>query len=386
MHYLDITVAHYGWAGIALIIIVLTLFSIQIAYWGVRYSRISKYKDSKRPSIHNSTPSISVVIPLFSEDYPFLDETLPLIIAQEGVDFEVVMIYIGSNKDFYDDLLRLKQLLPSVVVSKIESNPRFPISIKTALNVGIKAAHHDHIIFYDTACQPQSDRWLALMASGFKRGDVVIGYTGLEYKKGFANYFMRLNRMMSSVNWISAAINTHPYRGERSNIGWTKQRYFETRGFTHLNMNIGEDDLFVQHLIEHGAQVSVIISPRATLRQKCWGGIDWWFSQCRLYCSAFEFYPTRAQNYEKWELRSRTLLAITAITMVVFMPIELKILALALLIIRFSTVCFTVNRIAKRLGEKSVVAKYILYDILGPIYTIAVNISLKLKRDERVWR
>ncbi|MFI3277302.1 MAG: glycosyltransferase [Rikenellaceae bacterium] len=386
MQHLDTIVSHYGWEGIALIIITLTLFSIQLGYWAMRYARISKYKDSKRPSILTATPSVSVVVPLFSEDYPFLDESLPLIMAQEGVDFEVVIVYVGSNKDFYDDLLRLKQLLPSIVVSKIESNPRFPISVKTALNVGVKASHYEHIIFCNTDCQPQSDRWLSLMASGFKRGDIVIGYTGLAKASGFANYFMRQNRMMNSVNWISSAIGGTPYRGARTNIGWTKSKYFESRGFTQLNMNIGENDLFIQNLIDHGAKVSVIISPRATLRQKCWGGASWWFSECRLYRSSFELYPSHIQNYELWERRSRVLLALSTITMILCMPVEIKIAAAALLLARAIIVFITTRKISKRLGEEELSKGSLLYDILSPLYAITLDLSLKVKRDSRVWR
>lgn len=84
-----------------------------------------------------------------------------------------------------------------------------------ALNVGIKSAHYEHLVFTSTDAVPQSDRWLALMAKGFTRGEIVVGYCGMEYGKGFTPYMMRVWRMMHSANWIARASGTGP-TGARS--------------------------------------------------------------------------------------------------------------------------------------------------------------------------
>ena len=64
-------------------------------------------------------PQVSVVIPLFSEDYSFVEERLPLILAQNYPDFEVVIVYVGHDSDFYEELVRLKQSFPQIVTTKI---------------------------------------------------------------------------------------------------------------------------------------------------------------------------------------------------------------------------------------------------------------------------
>ena len=69
---------------------------------------------------------MSVVIPLFSEDYSFVEERLPLILAQNYPDFEVVIVYVGHDSDFYEELVRLKQSFPQIVTTKIHLDPRFP--------------------------------------------------------------------------------------------------------------------------------------------------------------------------------------------------------------------------------------------------------------------
>ncbi len=396
--YIDIIIAYFGWVGIGLCLATLVLFIMQMCYYVGNYRLIAKYKDSARPEIRSEAPPISVIVPLFTDDYPFLDERLPLYIAQEGVEFEVVIVYIGTNNDFYDDLQRLQQMLPNVVVTKIQTNPQFPISIKMALNIGTKAATHECMVFTSPDCYPLSDRWLALMSNGFKRGDVVLGYCGLESDKGFSRYFMRIDRMMRSVVWLSRAIKGKTYRGHRTNIGWTKSQYYGAKGFTHLNMNIGIDDLYIQRLLsktridENGVEVkvtppevSIVLSPRAALNQVCWGSLGWWSEQYRFFRSSFKLYPIGAKMFERWEPRSRVLFGLSVLLSIILLPLEVKIAVALLFVIRAVVVSLTIKKIAKRMGEGSVVMRYGLVDLLNPLYTMAMDLSLRLRGNTKVW-
>ena len=384
MEFFNRIIVHYGWEGTALAGVLLVMFGIQLYYYLFVYGRIPKYKDTRRPEILSETPPVSVVIPLFSEDYAFVEEILPLIVAQEYPDFEVVIVYVGRDTDFYDDLVRIKQSFPQITATKIELNPRFPISPKMALNVGIKSAHYEHLLFTTPDVYPTSDRWLSLMANGFRRGEIVLGYCGMERGKGFASYLIRTWRMMHSANWIARAVRRRAYRGTLHNFGFTKRIYFGANGFSHLNMNIGEDDLFMQKVMTRD-NVSVILSPRASLREKTWGGMGWWMSQLRYYGSAFRFYPQTVRNYIQWELGSRSLFFLTVVCAAAVMPFEFKIAALALLVIRFLIVAIEVRRIARRLGESGMMGRYFVYDLLSPLWALALSVML-MRKDDRVWR
>ena len=245
----------------------LLMLGVQLYYYIFVYGRIPGYKNNRRPQTMDREPPVSVVVPLFSEDYSFVEERLPLILAQNYPDFEVVIVYVGHDTDFYEDLVRLKQSFPQITTTKIHLDPRFPISRKMALNVGIKSAHYECMVFTSTDAVPQTDRWLSLMAKGFMRGEIVVGYCGVERGKGFSNYMMRAWRMMHSADWIARAVQRRAYRGTLHNYGFTKSLYFGANGFSHLNMNIGEDDLFMQRVMTRD-NVSVILSPRASLREK----------------------------------------------------------------------------------------------------------------------
>ena len=161
--------AHYGWQGAALAAVLVVLLCVQLWYYLFAYGRIPGYKNSRRRQVLDAEPPLSVIVPMFSEDALFVEERLPLMLAQEYSDFEVVIVYVGRDNDFFEDLLRIRQSFPRVTATKIEQDARFPISTKMALNVGIKSAHYEHLIVTSTDVRPLSDRWLALMAKGFPR-------------------------------------------------------------------------------------------------------------------------------------------------------------------------------------------------------------------------
>lgn len=384
MRFFDLFPICYGWEGIALAGAMLVLLGVQFYYYIRLYGRIPSYRNDRRTPVREDTPPVSVVVPMFSEDYSFVEERLPLILAQNYPDFEVVIVYVGSDTDFYADLMRLKQSFPLITTTKIHLDPRFPISRKMALNVGIKSAHYECMVFTSTDACPQTDRWLSLMAKGFSRGDIVLGYCGLEVKKGFANYFMRAWRTMHATEWIAAAIRGRAYRGIFHNFGFTKSIYFGANGFSHLNMNIGEDDLFLQQVLTRD-NASVVLSPRATLREKTWGGMGWWLSRLRYYGSAAKFYPQAARNYTHWELGSRVLFFLTVLCAVTVMPWEYAAAAGILAAVRYAVVTIQVRRIVLRLGERKLVARYFLYDLFGPLFEALLALTL-LRKDERVWR
>ena len=384
MQIFDTFLACYGWAGIALAGAILVLLGVQLYYYIFVYGRIPAYRNDRRAAVLEAAPPVSVVVPLFSEDYAFVEERLPLILAQNYPDFEVVIVYVGQDADFYEDLVRLRHSFPQIVTTKIHLDPRFPISRKMALNVGIKSAHYECMLFTSTDACPQTDRWLALMAKGFTRGEIVVGYCGVERAKGLSNYLMRAWRMMHSADWIARAVRRRPYRGTLHNFGFTRSVYFGANGFSHLNMNIGEDDLFMQRVMTRD-NVSVILSPRATLREKAWGGLGWWMGRQRYYGSAFRFYPSEVKTFVRWELGSRTLFFAATICALAVMPLEYKLAAASLLLVRYAVVAVEVRRIARRLGETGIAGLYFLYDLTSPLWALLVGLLL-LRKDERVWR
>lgn len=384
MYFFDQISASYGWDGLALCLILIVLFAIQIHYYGFCYGRIANYKNNKRKVVREEDPPISVIIPMFSENYNFIEEQLPKILGQDYPEFELVIVYVGQDNDFFEDLQQLKRSFPRITVTKLHLDPRYPISRKMALNLGIKSAYHDCMVFSSVDAVPETNRWLKLMGKGFTRGDIVLGYCGMEPKAGFAAAMMRTWRMMDSANWLAAAVKGRPYRAILHNYGFTKELYFDVKGFNYLAMNIGEDDLFMQRIIRDD-NVSVVLSPRALVREKIWGGWGWWFNTMRYFCSARKYYPRRAHNFVEWEKGSRLLFFLSAAVAMCCLPLELKLFAALLVLVRFGIVMWEIRRISKRLGESNMCRLYPIYDLMGWIGDGILSAML-IRKDERVWR
>ena len=106
MQYFDYIISHYGWQGTSLAAVALVLFFVQLYYYVGVYGRISSFRNSRRKKILTSEPPLSVIVPIFSEDYSYLDRLPQLLAQQYASTFEVVLVYVGRDTDYYDELTR----------------------------------------------------------------------------------------------------------------------------------------------------------------------------------------------------------------------------------------------------------------------------------------
>ena len=385
MYSFDIFLQHYGLTGALLAAVIVCTFIQQMCFYLRNTGRIAGYRSSRRKSRLDTEPPVSVIVPLFSENADYLEQTLPRLLEQQhSQPFQIVLVYVGSDTDFFADLTAYQNRFPQLTVTKIEYNPQFPISVKQALNVGIKAARHEHIVLSTADAAPATPHWISMMAKGFTKADIVLGYCGIEDGRGFARWAMRTDRMMDSSLWIAAAIRRRPYRGIRHNLGLTKSLYFGSNGFNRLDMNIGEDDLYLQRIARRD-NVCVMVSPNALVRQHPWGGLGWWTEQLRHYGATRPFYPARVRRYIACEPLCRTIFFAACTAAIVLLPAEFKYAAAGVLAARFVTVMLVVRRTARRMGEQRIMGRYAIYDLLSPLYGLAVRTAM-LRKDPSVWR
>lgn len=371
-----------GTWGIALLIALVVLFFVQYYYWAIRYSRIPSYRETPRG---NERPAVSIVMVLRETDYSFLDERLPELLAQEYDRFEVVVIDLTGDVEFSEALMVIAEHNRHFTSVRMVRDTRFPISDKMALNVAIKSARNDNILLTTVDSSPASRHWAERMARGFDGADVVIGYCGMTEGHGFSGRLLRAARACHSVRWLSAAIHGKPYRGTIHNIGFTKKLYLDNGGFNFLNMNIGEDDLFIQKLLSN-SHATVVVTANSLVRQHVWGGLSWWYAGRRLHSNTFKYYPAGTKLYIATELWSRALFFASVAASAAILPPEIKIFAAALLLLRFGLVMFEMRRISIRLSERGIVRMVPLLDICSPFYEAWMSIDRKFRRTPGIWR
>ena len=128
----------YGSFGIALGALILVLFIVQISLHLGLFGRVASFRLMNREQIREKEPAVSVVVPLFAEDSDYLDNTLTALLTQDYSEFEVVLVYVGNSDDFFADIKSLQRLYPNLSPVHIDYSPRYPVSTKIALNIGIK--------------------------------------------------------------------------------------------------------------------------------------------------------------------------------------------------------------------------------------------------------
>lgn len=376
-------IATSGTLCIILAVVVIALFIAQIALYIRLYGGIAGYRLMNRTPVREEEPAISVVVPIFVEDSDYLDFKLPSLLTQDYAQFEVVLVYVGNSDDFFNEIKSLQNLYPNLSPTQISYSPKYPISIKTALNIGIKAAKYDFVLTTSYDAVPTSERWLSLLAKGFIYGDIVLGYSGFERKKGFANFIFREYRLNKSLAWISSAIRGRTYSCSRNALGFKKSLYFDARGFNFLHMNIGEDDLFVQKIATPD-NVSIVLSPRATSEERVWGGFKWWIQRTRLLRTTYRHYPKGAMLGSTIELILRALFFVALLVAIILLPWQFKLGALAVALIRFLLVLFIFTRNSRRLGERGLISGHILYDFIEPALRLFVA-AIPNNQSNKTW-
>ena len=373
----------YGNLGIVLASVIIVLLIAQIVLHLGIYGRVASFRLMNNKQLRDKEPAISVVVPLFAEDNNYLDTTLTTLLTQDYAEFEVVVVYVGNCDDFFADLQSLQRLYPHLSPVHIDYSPRYPVSTKIALNVGFKSAKYDFVIATSSDATPNSERWLSLLAKGFMYGDIVLGYSGVEHLGGFRNFIFREYQFNESVAWLSAAIRHRTYSASRSALGFKKSLYFDARGFDHLNMNVGENDLFVQQIATRD-NVSVVLSPRAICTERVWGGWGWWWRRLKLLQTTHRFYPKGALLPTITELCLRVLFFAAVVAALAFMPWEFKIAAITVAMLRYFVVMFVVVRNAARLGETGLTAMHFIYDIIEPFLRLFL-VLFSYKKYKKSW-
>lgn len=371
-----------GTGGILLLAFLTALFFIQFWYWCVRYGRIPSYRGSSRGNPH---PGVSVAMILHETDYGFIDDRLARFLGQEYDRFEIIVVDLCGDVEFSEALAAIAEHNPKLSVTRMARDPRFPISDKMAFNVAIKAAKYENIILSCVDCVPVSPQWIARMARGFDSAGIVIGYSGMEGGRSFSDRMIRMGCVGLSIRWLSAAMRGKPYRGAVQNLGFTKKLYFDNGGFNYLNMNIGEDDLFIQKLLK-SSSAAVVVSSNSLIRRPIYGGLGWWYADRRMRSNAFRHYPARVRRYIATELWSRFLFFAAVAATVIILPMELKLFAIALLTLRLGIVVFEMRRITRRLSERGLLRTLPLYDMGAPFYEAWMALDRKFRRSPGLWR
>lgn len=215
-------------------------------------------------------PKASVVVYCFNDEES-LGDYLELLMNQDYPDYEVILVNEGSFDVSASLAERLQSKYPTrLYVTFIPPESHNLSRRKLALTVGIKAAHGDVVVTTASNCIIPSQQWLSLMMQPFigsDRTDVVLGYAHINFDNlhGAGKWYKEFDATLTACQWLGAAINHYPYRGDSFNLAYRRHLFFEQKGYSKtIHLMNGDDDLFIND-ISNRTNTDVMIAPDAIL-------------------------------------------------------------------------------------------------------------------------
>ena len=362
------------------------LFFIQSCYhWGL-YQNL--YLHCKKEKKETDTPPLSVIL-VAKDAASDLQKNLPAILEQDYPEFEVIVIYEQSADDNCEDVLKLLQeKYPHLHHSFIPDSARYISHKKLGITMGIKASHYDWLVFTEPNCRPESNQWLRKMARNFTSNtDIVLGYSNYEKTKGWFNRKITFDTMLNSMRQLGRAIGGHPYTGCGRNLAYRKSLYYNQKGFaSHLNLQRGEDDLFVNRTANK-KNTRIETSPESIVRITAPHFKKNWAEDKLSYNMTSHYFKGISRYVMGFETCSRLLFFLAIIACLVYgIWIQDWItvgIASFLWLIRFILLLVVFRKISIALGERKFYSTLLLFDWMQPLWNLRFKIQQRaIRKDE----
>ena len=365
------------------------LFFIQSCYHVGLYRKL--YLHSQLEKKETETPPLSVIL-VAKDAASDLQKNLPAILEQDYPDFEVIVIYEQSSDDNCEDVLKiLQEKYPNLYHSFIPESARYISHKKLGINMGIKASHHEWLVFTETNCRPSSNQWLRKMARNFTSGtDIVLGYSNYEKTRGWFNRKITFDTMLDSMRRLGRAIGGHPYTGCGRNLAYRKSLYYKQKGFaSHLNLQRGEDDLFVNQA-GNGKNTRVEASLESIMRITAPHFKKDWREDKLSYNMTSRYYKGMGRYLIGGETCSRVLFLLLVIACLIHGIITqdwmMTGVASLMWVLHFITQIVIFRKTSIALGERKFYSTLLLFNWMQPLWNFRLTLPQRFRRKDEFMR
>lgn len=351
---------------------------IQLFYFLFFFVRVGNYK---RKPVLEELPPVSVIICARNED-DNLVAYLPLILAQDYPDFEVVVVNDCSFDNTGDVLEEFAKKHPNLRIVTIKEDEYYQHGKKVAVMMGIKGSKHDFLVHTDADCRPSGNQWLRNMAAHFvDKNEIVLGYGPYERAKGLLNRLIRFDAFMIGMQYLSYSLAGVTYMGVGRNLAYRKELFFRKKGFaSHYHIQSGDDDLFVNEAATR-TNTRVEIDPESFCYSKAKTSFrDWWYQKKR-----------HLQTGKRYRKSHKFLLGLFVLSQWIFFGCFIAALilrfqpyvVLGLFLFRFLIQMLIFNFAMKRLGERDLLVHTPLFEIFFLLFYPVITVSRLFQRKRR---
>lgn len=356
---------------------------IQLYYYLGIYLKVALSK--KNEDINTGTPPPLSVVICARDEQENLENFLPLILAQDYPDFEVVVVNDCSSDDSEVTLDKMLKKYPKLRVTTIKEDEKFSHNKKLALTVGIKAAKNEWLVLTDADCRPDSNKWLTSMASNFSdETEVVLGYGGFFEEKGFLNKLIRFDSLFIAMQYLGFALKGKPYMGVGRNLAYRKSLFFKNKGFaSHALLNSGDDDLFVNEVAcrtntktEFRSDAHTRTIPRKSF--------DRWVTQKRRHITTGKRYRLSSKIMLGGEVVSRFLFFGSAIALIALLYFQWVVVGI--IIGRWIIQLSIIKGVMNRLNERKILLLSLMYDFYSIFFYGTIALLNSINPSKPKWR
>ncbi|HEY6161510.1 MAG TPA: glycosyltransferase [Bacteroidia bacterium] len=364
----------------ALVIFAVYSFAYLVQLWFYLwvFIRLAFYK--KKPCEGN-TPPASIVICARNED-DNLVEFLPMVLDQDYPEYEVVVVNDCSFDNTGDVLEEFAKKHSRLKIVTIKEDEYYSHGKKFAVMVGIKGAAHEHLLFTDGDCKPNSRDWLRNMMCEMKgETEIVLGYGGYEKVKGLLNKIIRFDSFYIALQYLSFCLAGRTYMGVGRNLAYKKSLFFKMKGFaSHYYIESGDDDLFVNEAAtKRNSKIEIAVSSHTTSRVK--RTFMSWIWQKRRHISTASFYNFATKWRLFWLTFSQWLFFASFVTLLCLN--EQLYVVLGMFLLRMILQLLIFKKSMDKLGEKDLIFFTPLLEIaLMFFYPVLVLSNLFLKKNK----
>ena len=365
------------------------LFFIQSCYHLGLYRKL--YLHSKREKKETDTPPLSVIL-VAKDAASDLQKNLPAILEQDYPDFEVIVIYEQASDDNCEDVLKiLQEKYPNLYHSFIPDSARYISHKKLGIHMGIKASHHEWLVFTEPNCRPSGNQWLRTLARNFTPDtDIVLGYSNYEKTKGWFNRKATFDTLLNSMRQLGRAIGRHPYTACGRNMAYRKSLYYRHKGFaSHLTLQRGEDDLFVNQFAT-GQNTRVEASPSGIVRVTAPHYKKNWYEDKLSYKTTSRYYKGSDRYLMGFETCTRLLFLLSVIAClsvgIIYQNWMMTGIASLLWILHYIMQIVVFRKTSIALGERKFYSTLLLFDWMQPLWNLRIKLSQRLRRKDEFMR
>jgi len=359
-------------------------FVILLVLWQrpLRHARKLQRQAVINPDSAAQQPGVSILVHSRNAGES-LARNIPLLMSQDYPQFEVIVLDDDSLDETQDVVTMLEQRYDNFYHTRIDKRTRAMSHRKLGVLLGAKASHYDLLVMTHAECKPESDKWLAEMVRPFANHaiEVVQGPVVYERRQSLLSRFCQFDLFQRLLMLLGITLAVRPYAGWGQNMAFRKRTFYAngSQGYqTHLNIQPGEDDLFVAN-VGHDGNVAVQCAAASVMTDQSKPlFINWSLQRLdRAFTSRLYAFAPALVKWTDYVTRYMTVLAglgILAYTLYIIIcvngvhPVAWTVFgtALLLLLIRMALIIYTFVATARMLKQRPYVFSPILLDLYMP--------------------